>query len=105
VSPLTAGGLDPCLRLSELAAAVAGDYLRGGDASVLRHYDGAALRARFRTRLLLRRAFSGVRSPAAAEAAFTLLRTPPGRAAAARLLFGDGSFPDSRVSWRAAPAG
>jgi flavin-dependent dehydrogenase len=95
VSPLTAGGLDPCLRLSGLAAAVTGDYLRTGDVSVLRRYDGAALRARFRTRLLMRRALSGVRSPAVAEAAFTLLRTPPGRAAAARILFGDGSFPDS----------
>lgn len=95
VSPLTAGGLDPCLRLSELAAAVTGDYLRSGDPAVLRHYDGAALRARFRGRLVLRRAWSGVRSRPAAEAAFALLRTPVGRAAAARLLFGDGSFPDA----------
>ena len=105
VSPLTAGGLDPCLRLSELAAAVTADYLRTGDESVLRHYDGAALRARFRVRLLLRRAFAGVRSPAAAEAAFTLLRTAPGRAAAERVLFGDGSFPDSPLSPRTVPAG
>ncbi|MEV8505723.1 NAD(P)/FAD-dependent oxidoreductase [Actinoplanes sp. NPDC051475] len=95
VSPLTAGGLDPCLRLSELAAAVTGDYLRSGDPAVLRHYDGAALRARFRGRLVLRRAWSGVRSRPAAEVAFALLRTPVGRAAAARLLFGDGSFPDA----------
>jgi flavin-dependent dehydrogenase len=104
VSPLTAGGLDPCLRMSELAAAVTGDYLRSADTSVLRHYDGAALRARFRVRLLMRRALSGVRSPAATEAAFALLRTSPGRAAAARVLFGDGSFPDSRLNWRTAPA-
>lgn len=95
VSPLTAGGLDPCLRMAELAAAVTGDYLRTGDTSVLRHYDGAALRARFRVRLLMRDALSLVRKPAAAEAAFTLLRTPLGRAAAARVLFGDGSFPDT----------
>ncbi|MFI7601040.1 NAD(P)/FAD-dependent oxidoreductase [Actinoplanes sp. NPDC049681] len=95
VSPLTAGGLDPCLRLSELAAAVTGDYLRSGDPGMLRHYDGAALRARFRGRLVLRRAWSGVRSRAVAEASFVLLRTPSGRAAAARLLFGDGSFPDA----------
>lgn len=94
VSPLTAGGLDPCLRLSELAAVVTGDYLRTGDTSVLRHYDGAALRARFRVRLLMRQALSGVRSPAVTEAGFALLRTPPGRAAASRVLFGDGSFPD-----------
>ncbi len=97
VSPLTAGGLDPCLRMSELAAAVTADYLRTGDPSVLRHYDGVAMRARFRVRLLLRGALSRVREPGTAEAAFALLRTPPGRAAAARILFGDGSFPDTRL--------
>jgi flavin-dependent dehydrogenase len=95
VSPLTAGGLDPCLRLSQLAAAVTGDYLRTGDPSVLRHYDGAALRARFRGRLLLRDVLSRMENPAPAELAFRLLRTRPGRAAATRLLFGDGSFPDA----------
>jgi len=94
VSPLTAGGLDPCLRLSELAATVTAAYLRSGDPSILRHYDGQALRARFRGRLLLRRLFAGVRSPAAAEAAVTLLRGRTGRALATRILFGDGSFPD-----------
>ena len=104
VSPLTAGGLDPCLRLSEVAATVTDDYLRTGDVSVLRHYDGAALRARFRGRLLMRRAMSGVRSPAVTEAAFTLLRTMPGRAAASRVLFGDGSFPDSPPGWATATA-
>ncbi|MFC5056083.1 hypothetical protein [Saccharothrix xinjiangensis] len=83
--------------MAEPAATVTADYLRTGDASVLRHYDGAALRARFRLRLLLRRGLSGVRKPSTVEAGFALLRTPLGRAAAARLLFGDGSFPDTRV--------
>ena len=94
VSPLTAGGLDPCLRMSELAAAVAAAYLRTGDEHVLRQYDGAALRARFHGRLVLRRVFAGIRSRAAAEAAVAALRRRSGRALAARLLFGDGSFPD-----------
>jgi flavin-dependent dehydrogenase len=94
VSPLTAGGLDPCLRMSELAAAVTAGYLRTGDRRVLRRYDGNALRNPFRGRLLLRRAFAGVRSPAAAEAAVAALRGRAGRAVAARILFGDGSFPD-----------
>jgi flavin-dependent dehydrogenase len=93
VSPLTAGGLDPCLRISELAAAVAAAYLRTGDQRVLDRYSGDALRARFRGRLLLRRAFAGIRSPAAAEAAVALLRGRAGRAMAARILFGDRSFP------------
>ena len=96
VSPLTAGGLDPCLRMAELAAAVTTGYLRTGDQHFLRRYDGNALRTRFRGRLLLRRLFAGIRSPAAAEAAVALLRGPAGRALAARILFGDGSFPDVR---------
>jgi flavin-dependent dehydrogenase len=94
VSPLTAGGLDPCLRMSELAAAVAAGYVRTGDQCILRRYAGDALRTRFRGRLMLRRMFAGIRSPAAAEAAVNLLRGRAGRAAAARILFGDGSFPD-----------
>ncbi|MGC5015050.1 NAD(P)/FAD-dependent oxidoreductase [Streptosporangium sp. DT93] len=94
VSPLTAGGLDPCLRMSELAAAVTAAYLRTGDRRVLSRYDGNALRARFRGRLLLRRVFAGIRSPAAAEAAVAALRGRAGRALAARILFGDGSFPE-----------
>jgi flavin-dependent dehydrogenase len=89
VSPLTAGGLDPCLRLSEVAAAVATGYLRTGDDRILECYNGAALRARFRRRLWLRRAFAGIRSPAATEAAFAMLRTGAGRAMAERILFAD----------------
>ncbi|MFB9525135.1 NAD(P)/FAD-dependent oxidoreductase [Nonomuraea roseola] len=93
VSPLTAGGLDPCFRMSDWAAAVAAGYLRTGDPRMLRQYDGNALRTRFRGRLLLRRVFAGIRSPALAEAAVTMLRSRAGRALAARILFGDGSFP------------
>ncbi|MEV0460856.1 NAD(P)/FAD-dependent oxidoreductase [Catellatospora methionotrophica] len=95
VSPLTAGGLDPCLRMSELAASVAAGYLRTGDEHQLRRYDGGALRSRFRGRLLLRRVLAGIRSPAAAEAAVAALRVGAGRAMAARVMFGDGSFPDT----------
>ncbi|CAN5327339.1 NAD(P)/FAD-dependent oxidoreductase [soil metagenome] len=94
VSPLTAGGLDPCLRLSELAAAVLDDALRTGQPDQLAHYDGAALRAHFRGRLLLRRGLAQMRTPSLAAMAFTLLRTPVGQAAARRILFGDRSFPD-----------
>ncbi|MTE22406.1 FAD-dependent oxidoreductase [Streptomyces sp. TRM43335] len=93
VSPLTAGGLDPCLRLSELAAAVLDDALRTGRPDVSAAYDGAALRARFRGRLMLRRGLAQVRTPTMAAVAFRLLRTPFGRAAAERVLFGDRSFP------------
>jgi flavin-dependent dehydrogenase len=93
VSPLTAGGLDPCLRLSEHAADVLDAALRAGRPDALTSYDGTALRAAFRGRLALRRGLAQVRTPAVATAAFVLLRTPPGRAAARRILFGDRSFP------------
>jgi flavin-dependent dehydrogenase len=93
VSPLTAGGLDPCLRLSEHAAAVLDDALRSGRPDAVTPYDGATLRARFRGRLALRRGLAQVRTPAVAKVAFTALRTPFGQAAARRILFGDRSFP------------
>ncbi|WDO10004.1 NAD(P)/FAD-dependent oxidoreductase [Streptomyces murinus] len=94
VSPLTAGGLDPCLRQSQLAAEVLDDALRTGNPDAMTNYDGAALRPRFRGRLMLRGTLARVRTPAAAAAGFTLLRTPFGQAAASRVLFGDRSFPD-----------
>ncbi|MFD5828519.1 FAD-dependent oxidoreductase [Lentzea sp. NPDC060358] len=87
VSPLTAGGLDPCLRMSELAASVTFDYLRSGNRYVLEHYDGAALRRRYLVRSQLRRGLSLVRRPGVAEWAFGALRTMPGKALAKRILF------------------
>ncbi|MDT0377926.1 NAD(P)/FAD-dependent oxidoreductase [Streptomyces sp. DSM 42041] len=103
VSPLTAGGLDPCLRLSEHAAAVLDTALRTGDRHAPAAYDGAALRAAFRGRLTLRRGLAQLRSPAMATAAFPLLRTPLGRAAAGRVLFGDRSFPEAPAPGRPRP--
>lgn len=95
VSPLTAGGLDPCLRQAAQAAHVLDRALRTGSATALEAYDGAALRARFRGRITLRRMLAQVRTPALARAAFLGLRTPPGRALARAILFGDRSFPDA----------
>jgi flavin-dependent dehydrogenase len=95
VSPLTAGGLDPCLRLSALAADVAAEFLATGSDTALARYGGDDFRARFRVRLLLRRLICAVRSPAAAELACAALRLPPFRGVARRVLFGHGSFPDT----------
>lgn len=94
VSPLTAGGLDPCLRQSALAAEVTAEFLATGDEAALAPYDGAALRARFRSRLLIRRMLAAVRSPAAAELACAALRLPPFSTIAHKVFFGRGSFPD-----------
>src|SRR5678810_915163 len=67
VSPLTAGGLDPCMRLSALAAKVSAAYLSNGDAAVLTRYSGQAFRSKFTSRLWARRIATSVRSPALAE--------------------------------------
>lgn len=87
VSPLTAGGLDPCMRMSELAASVTFDYARSGNSYVLEHYNAAALRRRYRVRSAMRRGMSLVRGPGVAETAFAGLRTPLGKALAQRILF------------------
>jgi flavin-dependent dehydrogenase len=95
VSPLTAGGLDPCIRLSALAARVAADYVATEDTDTLAAYSGNAFRRRFRSRLVLRRALSAVRSPLAAELAVAAMRTPLLRPVASHVFFGRGSFPDT----------
>jgi flavin-dependent dehydrogenase len=94
VSPLTAGGLDPALRLSALAARVTTDYLRTGDAAALAPYSGARFRARFTSRLWMRRVIREMRSPLAVEAVCAALRLPVARELARHVFFGRGSFPD-----------
>ena len=94
VSPLTAGGLDPALRLSALAARVTHEYLSTGDPATLAAYSGARFRARFTSRLWMRRLLRAVRSPLAAEAACAALRLPPFDRLAGHVFFGRGSFPD-----------
>ncbi|MEW6338189.1 MAG: NAD(P)/FAD-dependent oxidoreductase [Acidobacteriota bacterium] len=94
VSPLTAGGLDPCLRLSRLAGEVTARHL-AGDTSALGDYAGHRFRARFTSRLLMRRAIAAVRAPWLAEAACAGLRSWPFAALARHVFFGEGSFPDS----------
>lgn len=98
VSPLTAGGLDGALRLSTFAAEVIASYLDSGDERVLAQYSGARFRARFLSRLWMRRAMRALVTPAIAEAAFAMLRTPPLRALAEQIFFARGSFPDVTVA-------
>lgn len=94
VSPLTAGGLDPCLRMSRLAAVVAAGYLETGEAGVLADYDGRRFRSRFISRNLMRRCADLLAFNPALEVVHALLRSPPGRALAGHVFFGRGSFPD-----------
>ena len=94
VSPLTAGGLDPCLRLSAMAARVIEERLRTNDEQMMRAYSGEMFRARFTSRLWMRRAIASIGNRALMEMACAFLRSPLGRKFASQVFFGRGSFPD-----------
>ncbi|HEY8415708.1 MAG TPA: hypothetical protein VIK99_08050, partial [Thermaerobacter sp.] len=101
VSPLTAGGLDPCLRLSDLAADVVVAYLCSGDDAVLDHYHGGLFKARFVSRLWMRRAMAAFRHPLWYELACAAFRRTPLRWFAWHVFFGRRSFP-SVEPWKEA---
>jgi flavin-dependent dehydrogenase len=94
VSPLTAGGLDPCMRLSTLAAKVIAEFLETDNPEALEAYSGELFRARFASRLWMRRLVSNVRQPVLIEAACAGLRLPVLNWFAWHVFFGRGSFPD-----------
>lgn len=98
VSPLTAGGLDPCLRLSTLAARVIGDYLETGNPQALTAYSGQLFRSRFVSRLWMRRLIAAVHSPLLLEVGCSLMRLPLLDSFARHVFFGRGSFPDVEPS-------
>src|SRR6267142_1942154 len=94
VSPLTAGGLDPCMRLSTLAAEVVAEYLETQNPEVLSAYSGDLFRPRFVSRLWMRRLASSLRQPALVELACASLRLPILNGFARHMFFGRGSFHD-----------
>jgi flavin-dependent dehydrogenase len=94
VSPLTAGGLDPCLRLSRIAADVIAHSLAANDPEILRTYSGDLFRARFVSRIWMRKVLSLVNSQLLIELGCAVLRLPVFRRLAAHVFFGRGSFPD-----------
>jgi flavin-dependent dehydrogenase len=94
VSPLTAGGLDPCMRLSAFAAKVVGEYLSSGDPQVLNAYSGELFRARFASRLWARRVASAFRQRQLLEFGCAVMRLPLLNKLARHVFFGRGSFPD-----------
>ena len=94
VSPLTAGGLDPCMRLSSLAASVITNYLTEGDPSVLASYSGELFRSRFISRLWMRHLMATIQQPMLLELACAALRLPLLSSLAWHVFFGRGSFPD-----------
>lgn len=94
VSPLTAGGLDPCMRLSALASDVIKNLLSTGDEGELERYSGDAFRARFVSRLWMRRTLASIRQPLLLEAGCAVLGLPLFKQIAWHVFFGRGSFPD-----------
>jgi flavin-dependent dehydrogenase len=94
VSPLTAGGLDPCLRLSALAAQVVTEFIRTGNEAVLQRYSGRVFRARFASRLWMRRMLSSFQSSFSLEIGCAALRMPVLNRIAWHVFFGRNSFPD-----------
>jgi flavin-dependent dehydrogenase len=103
VSPLTAGGLDPCLRQAALAVDVITEFLCGRNGSVLSRYASTPFRKRFRARSLMRRGLASIQHPWAAELGFALLRLPPFTSLARHVFFGRGSFPLSDRELQACP--
>jgi flavin-dependent dehydrogenase len=101
VSPLTAGGLDPCLRLSAMAARVVLERLETDDAKVLLNYSGELFRARFVSRLWMRRIIAVVSNQVLLECGFSFLRGRIGRKFAKHVFFGRGSFPDVELKIKA----
>src|SRR5258706_8996154 len=101
VSPLTAGGLDPCMRLSTFAARVTRDYLSTSDPGVLAAYSGELFRARFVSRLWMRRLIAEVHASPLIEVGCALLRLPMLNSFAWHVFFCRGSFP--YVDFRLAP--
>jgi flavin-dependent dehydrogenase len=98
VSPLTAGGLDPCMRLSTFAARIIGNYLETGNPQSLAAYSGQLFRSRFVSRLWMRRLIGVVHSPLLVEAGCALMRLPLLDSFAWHVFFGRGSFPDLESS-------
>jgi len=94
VSPLTAGGLDPCIRLSTFAADVIAERIRRSDPSVLLAYSGKAFRARFVSRLWMRRMIAMLKNQTILELGCVILRGKLGSKFAKHIFFGRGSFPD-----------
>jgi len=93
VSPLTAGGLDACVRLSAFAAQVITKALRHRSADALCEYDGTRFTARFIARRWLRLAFRRA-DVDMLELVCRLISMPPLKPLGRAMFFGHGSFPD-----------
>lgn len=98
VSPLTAGGLDPAMRLSKYAAEIVRQRLAKDNPKVLLDYSGERFRARFVSRLWMRKLIAAFTNQFFLETGFRFLQTKIGQKFARHVFFGRGSFPDLEIS-------
>lgn len=97
VSPLTAGGLDPAMRLSAMAASIVLERLQTSRPEVLLQYSGSLFRARFISRIWMRRMIAAFTDQRLLELGCWFMRTGIGTRLAKHVFFGRGSFPDVKV--------
>jgi geranylgeranyl reductase family protein len=94
VSPLTAGGLDPCLRMSKYAAEIILERLKHNNPNILLNYSGEQFRARFTSRIWMRKILKALNSQFLLEIGCFFMRLPLLKNFAKHVFFGRGSFPD-----------
>ena len=97
VSPLTAGGLDPAMRLSSYAAEVVWESLQAENPEFLLNYSGEQFRARFVSRLWMRRIVKTLTNRTLLEFGHWFLRGRLGSQFAKHVFFGRSSFPDVQI--------
>ena len=91
VSPLTAGGLDPAIRISRYAAKVIHHALAVNDLSLLEAYNNSHWQKSFQTRLWLRRLLSSINNPALLELGVAAASLPGFKTLAWNIFFGRGT--------------
>lgn len=97
VSPLTAGGLDPCMRLSAMAADMILKRLRSDEPKMLTAISGSRFRSRFVSRIWMRRLIAKFTNQTLLEIGCFALRSTLGQRFAKHVFFGRASFPDSKA--------
>lgn len=97
VSPLTAGGLDPAMRLSAMAASIVLERLQTSRPETLLQYSGSLFRARFISRIWMRRMIAAFTDQRLLEFGCWFLGSGIGQKIAKHVFFGRGSFPDLKV--------
>ena len=99
VSPLTAGGLDPAIRISRYAAKIIHHALAVNDLSLLETYNNNHWQKSFQTRLWMRALLSNIHNPAWLELGVTAAKLPGLKTIAWNMFFGRGTATSSLPSY------